>query len=141
MNPYQQLLEAARRGDRDIAPITKLLGIRLVAWSEGTAKLEMEVGPQHHNPHGVVHGGILGDIADAACGCAVASRVDPSQSFTSIDLHLAFLRPVQAGSVVAEARVIKSGRRTCYVECEVVSGGKLLARATSTLLMLAREKP
>jgi len=134
MNRYQELLESARRGERDIAPVTRLLGIRLTAWAPGSAELEMEAGEAHHNPHGVVHGGILCDLADAACGCAVASAVDSEQAFTTLDLNITFFRPVLAGRLTAQARVVRMGKRTCYA-----SDGQATAKVTSTLMLLARE--
>jgi hypothetical protein len=44
--------------------VAKLIGFRLRAFGGGEAVVELESGPQHYNPMGTVHGGVLCDIAD-----------------------------------------------------------------------------
>ena len=49
-------------------PIAELIGFRLVEFRAGQVRFEMEAGPQHANPLGTLHGGILCDLGDAAMG-------------------------------------------------------------------------
>jgi len=79
--------------------IAKLIGFRLTAFGSGEATVELDSGPQHYNPMGTVHGGVLCDIADAAMGMAFASTLEADQSFTTLELKINFLR--------------RCGRRTC----------------------------
>ena len=44
-----------------------------VAWGDRESTWEMDAGPRHHNPTGVVQGGILCSIADVAMATAFAS--------------------------------------------------------------------
>ena len=44
------------------------VGIVTAAISEGYARVEVEIGPQHVNPIGSVHGGVLFTIADTTAG-------------------------------------------------------------------------
>jgi acyl-coenzyme A thioesterase PaaI-like protein len=44
-------------------------------------------GPQHANPMGTLHGGVLCDLADAAMGMAFASTLAPGESFTTMALE------------------------------------------------------
>src|SRR5437667_10643305 len=53
--------------------VAKLIGFRLRAFGGGEAVVELESGPQHYNPMGTIHGGVLCDIADAAMGAAFAT--------------------------------------------------------------------
>ena len=134
-NPYLALLEAARRGEKDIAPITRLFGMRLLDFGEGTATLAMAAGPEHHNPLGIVHGGVFADLADAAFGCALATVLEPGATFGTVTLQLSYFRPVAEGEMTARARVVRRGRRIVHLECDVESGGELAARATSSYLV------
>jgi uncharacterized protein (TIGR00369 family) len=112
--------------------VTRLLGIRLVAAGEGEARLEMEAGPQHHNPMGIVHGGILCDLADAAMGVAMASSLEPKETFSTLELQMNYLRPVRQGRLAATARMIRRGRATAYLETEIVDAeGQLIAKGSS----------
>jgi acyl-coenzyme A thioesterase PaaI-like protein len=54
------------------APVAKLVGFRLTSVESGKATFELEAGPQHANPMGTLHGGVLCDVADAAMGIAYA---------------------------------------------------------------------
>ena len=110
----------------------------MVAAEEGRVTFELDVGPQHTSPPGTVHGGILCDLADAAMGCANATRLEPDETFTTVELKINFLKPVWSARLTAEARVVKRGRTVGLVECDVFDEGRsLVARATSTCLTLA----
>lgn len=112
--------------------VAKLVGMRLVAAGGGEARLEMDAGPQHHNPMGIVHGGILCDLADAAMGVAMTSSLEPKETFSTLQLQMNYLRPVRQGRLAATARMIRRGRTTAYLETEVVDAeGQLIAKGSS----------
>jgi uncharacterized protein (TIGR00369 family) len=124
-------------GDLDHPPVAKLLGMRMTEIEPGRGVFELDAGPQHASPLGTVHGGIIGDLADAALGCAHASLLDDGETFTTLELKLNFLKPVWAGRLVAEARSLKFGRTIGLTDCRVTDEhGSLVAYATSTLLTL-----
>src|SRR6266481_7147657 len=83
-------LQAALRGELPLPPVAQLIGFRLAEVSEGRATILLEAGPQHANPMGTLHGGILCDIADAAMGIAYASTLDYEESFTTVELKINF---------------------------------------------------
>lgn len=118
-------------------PVGDLVGMRMTAIDDGTATFELDTGPQHTSPLGTVHGGILCDVADAAMGCAHASRLEDDESFTTLELKINFMKPVWEGRLRAVAHVVKSGRTIGLVECRLTdASGSLVAFATSTQLTL-----
>jgi uncharacterized protein (TIGR00369 family) len=122
-------------------PIAKLIGFEIELISSGHAVTVLEAGPQHANPMGTVHGGVLCDLADAAMGMAFASTLEHDESFTTIDLTTNFFRPVWTANLRAAAHVVTRGRTVGYIECEIVSdGGKLIAKASSTCFVLRGEQ-
>jgi uncharacterized protein (TIGR00369 family) len=122
-------------------PIAQLIGFEVVEVGEGRAVGSLQAGPQHANPMGTLHGGVLCDIADAAMGMAFASTLEPDESFTTIALSINFFRPVWQAQLRAEARVINRGKTVGYLECDVTDqDGKRIARATSTCFVLRGEK-
>jgi uncharacterized protein (TIGR00369 family) len=98
-------------------PIAKLIGFEVEQISRGHAVIMLEAGPQHANPMGTVHGGVLCDIANAAMGMTFASTLEHEESFTTINLTINFLRPVWKERLHAEARVFNRGKNVGYVEC------------------------
>lgn len=130
-------VQAMIRGEHPPAPVATLVGFRLVEVAPGRARFEMEAGPQHANPMGTLHGGVLCDVADAAMGVAWGSELDEGETFTTLELKINFLRPVWKAKLVAEARVVRRGRTVGLVECDVRDDkGDLVARASSTCMTL-----
>lgn len=118
-------------------PIAELIGFEVVDIGDGHAIGSLQAGPQHANPMGTLHGGVLCDIADAAMGMAFASTLAPDESFTTIALSINFFRPVWQARLKAEARVINRGKSVGYLECDVTDqDGKHIARANSTCFVL-----
>src|SRR5512132_2879111 len=121
-------------------PIAELIGFDIEEINDGHAVGSLQAGPQHANPMGTLHGGVLCDIADAAMGMAFASTLAPDESFTTIALSINFFLPVWQTRLRAEARVINRGKRVGYLECEVTDeDGKRVAKANSTCFVLRGE--
>lgn len=117
-------------------PVTQLIGIKLVGYQSGSAQLELKTGPQHRNPMGIVHGGILCDLADAAMGVAMASLLEKDETFSTIELDIHYFRPVRQTLLSALAKVAQRSSRLGYVECTIEDEhDRLIARATSTCLI------
>jgi uncharacterized protein (TIGR00369 family) len=79
-------------------PIARLIGFEAKDIADWRATVVLAAGPQHANPMGTLHGGILCDIADAAMGIAFASTLAPDESFTTVELKINFLSPALAGT-------------------------------------------
>jgi len=122
-------------------PVAELIGFSIEEIGDGRAVGSLQSGPQHANPMGTLHGGVLCDVADAAMGMAFASTLAPGESFTTMALSINFFRPVWRTRLRAEARVINRGKTVGYVECEVSDqDGKQVAKANSTCFVLRGEQ-
>ena len=64
------------QGEAPAPPVAGFIGFRITEVVPGRAVVVFEAGPQHTNPMGTLHGGILCDIADAAMGMAYAATLD-----------------------------------------------------------------
>ena len=126
-----------QRARTDDVPIARLIGFEAKDIADGRATVVLEAGPQHANPMGTLHGGILCDIADAAMGMAFASTLAPEESFTTVELKINFFRPVWQARLKAEGKVVQRGRTIGYVECTVTDEeSRLVAKAASTCMVL-----
>jgi uncharacterized protein (TIGR00369 family) len=122
-------------------PVARLIGFEVKEIADGRAVVTLAAGPQHANPMGTLHGGILCDVADAAMGIAFASTLAPGESFTTIELKINFFRPVWEARLQAEGRVVRRGSTIGYIECEITDeGGRLVAKASSTCMALKGER-
>ena len=122
-------------------PVGKLIGFEITEAQDGKAVVTLTAGPQHANPMGTLHGGVLCDIADAAMGVAFATTLAEQESFTTVELKINFFRPVWQAQLRAEGKVIQRGKTMGYIECNVVDeNGRLVAKASSTCFVLRGDK-
>jgi uncharacterized protein (TIGR00369 family) len=122
-------------------PIGRTLDFSLVEVERGRAVFEGTPDERHYNPMGGVHGGYAATLLDSACGIAVHSMLKPDQGFTTLELKVSYLRGMndRTGPVRAEGRVVNIGRRVAFAEADIRDAdGRVMATATSTLLVLAK---
>ena len=135
------LIRMGLRGELPPPPVAQLIGFTLTDVEPGRAVVGFEAGPQHANPMGTLHGGVLCDVADAAMGMAYAATLDEGETFTTLELKINYLKPVRTGTLTATGRVVKGGRTVGLLECDIVDGEeRLVARASSTCLTLRGEQ-
>ncbi len=141
MSKMLDSIQMIRRGELPPPPVARLIGFTMASVELGLVVMEMEVGPQHANPMGTLHGGILCDLADAAMGMAYASSLDEGETFTTLELKINFLKPVRTGRLIATGRLVKGGRTVGLVECDIHDDNdRLVARASSTCMTLRGEQ-
>ena len=126
---------AELRAEAKIEPIASFLNMQLLELQPGYAKVMLKVLPEHQNFNGVAFGGITMAVADQAFGYAVNSMRRPNVA-SQFNIH--FIAPARAGDeLIAEGRVVKSGRRVSIAEMTVTNQeGKLIAKATGTTIPL-----
>jgi uncharacterized protein (TIGR00369 family) len=132
--------DSRTRAKTNDVPVARLIGFEAKEIADGRAVVTLAAGPQHANPMGTLHGGILCDISDAAMGMAFASTLAPEETFTTVELKINFFRPVWEANLKAEGKVLRRGRSLGYVECEITDErGQLIAKASSTCMALRGE--
>lgn len=132
MSDLAKYVENWLAGKLELAPITHLLGVKPLSLGQGEAKIELTAGKHLHNAMGTLHGGIFCDLADIAIGAALATVTAEGESFSTLQLQMSYFLPVVEGRLTAHARVVRRGRGTAHLECDLEDGeGRLVARATS----------
>ena len=112
-----------------------LLGVRIAEAEPGRVVIELEAGPQHRHGGGVVQGGVITQIADAAMGMSLATLQEDRIWNTTVELKINFLRPVIEGRLRAVGRVVEIKQTLLFGEADVFdSDGRLVATASSTCL-------
>jgi len=119
-------------GDLELAPVTAFLGVRPISLGEGEARVELTATECLHNAMKTVHGGIFCDLADVAMGAALATLTAEGETFSTLQLQMSYFLPVVEGRLGAHARVVRRGKGTAHLECDLEDGeGRVVARATS----------
>ncbi|BAN48383.1 PaaI family thioesterase [Metapseudomonas resinovorans] len=116
-------------------PFLQGLGVELACWSTGEAEFRLALEPRHLNRQGMLHGGLIASLLDAACGYAGlhAGEGEEEVHGVTVMLNIAYLKPARAGTVIARGRVIRSGRSLYFAEASLATEeGELLATAQGT---------
>jgi uncharacterized protein (TIGR00369 family) len=133
-------LEKIQSLGRQANPFFCLTGIDIVSAEPGKAVLTMPVRPDMHNGVGWLQGGMLVAIADEAMALALYPLLEKNEGIATIAESTSFIKGIRKGTILAEARVIKKGRRVAFLEAEVWEddGEKtVLSRTTASFVITA----
>src|SRR5437867_651311 len=137
MTGLRESVYSAWKSGKAPSAATETLGITILRLTNGKALLEMNVDQSLHNLSGTMHGGIMGDISDAAMGIALATTLKPGEDFTTIEFKMSFLRPHVKGILKAEGFLVKRGRRIAFTEAVLTNSKReVVARSSGTCLLL-----
>src|SRR5215470_6074626 len=89
------------------------LGLRIVSASRDEVVAEYDVESRHHQPYGIVHGGMHCGAVETVCSTGAAlDAMARGQSVVGLENHTSFVRAVRSGTVRITARPITRGRRS-----------------------------
>jgi uncharacterized protein (TIGR00369 family) len=136
------MTDKVQDGDRDrttgiTGGFRRLVGYRLKTWAEGYGEMELVIGPEHDNSHGMVHGGLYATLLDAAMGHAVAWCAVPGniRRATTLSLTVNYLQGAKSGTLVATAKLEAVEGRVATVTGEVrTSDGLLCATGLASFM-------
>jgi len=115
------------------SPVYRHLHMRVAGARSGSARIELEIGEEVKNLHGIVHGGILAALVDSACGAALGTLLGPGETLVTLDLRINYIAPAEDGRLVAEGKVVHLGRQTGVAEATVMhQGSRLVAKGMTT---------
>lgn len=113
----------------------KLIGLRFVSVGYDEIVGELEVGPTHHQPYGLVHGGVYSSMVETLASVGAALNLYAIGRHTvGLDNHTSFLRAVRSGTLVGRAVPLARGRRTQVWEVGITHDGELVASGRVRLL-------
>ena len=113
-----------------------LIGARLSAVAPGAVEVTLPFRDDLTQQKGFVHGGVIGMIADTACGYAAYSLMPADSSLVTVEYKINILAPA-TGALTARGEVVKPGRTLTIARAEVYAeDGKHIATMQQTLMML-----
>lgn len=99
-----------------------------------TARMRLPVSTEHLRPGGTVSGPAMMGLADACMYVAILAQLGPVALAVTTNLNINFLRRPEQRDVIAEARLLKLGRRLAVGEVTLYSEGdpEPVAHVTAT---------
>jgi uncharacterized protein (TIGR00369 family) len=116
-------------------PCTETVGMRLthVDQAKMIARYEFEAKQDFANPTGAIQGGFICAMVDEAMSALAIIASNVTMNAPTLEMKVSFLRPLFVGKATAEARILKWGKSTCFIEAELFDpAGQLVAKATAT---------
>src|SRR2546421_11153029 len=111
-----------------------LIGAKLTVVEPGYVEIELPFRDDLTQQKGFIHGGILGMIADTACGYSAFSLMPAGCSIVTVEYKMNILTPAR-GPLVAKGQVIKPGRTLTIARAEGdADDGKHVATTLQTLM-------
>jgi uncharacterized protein (TIGR00369 family) len=111
----------------------KLIGYELEAEADTFGLCHLDVGPQHLNTQGIVHGGIISVLLDTASGVTTRLSIDPATlpPVMTVSLTVNYLAPVRLGRITARGKVTGGGRKMIFAEATLTNAaGDVLATSS-----------
>lgn len=137
--PGIEQLRTFFRGQAPPPPLHHLTGVRPTHVAPGAATFVMPATPWLLTPVGYISLGALALLADGSLGCAVQSVLPPATPYTTSDLSMSFLRPLEAdgATVTARGKLIHAGRSLGVSDVLIEDGeGRPIAHGTTRCFVL-----
>ena len=111
-------LAQLNRGFHAVVPHNRALGLGMLSLEDGEARMILPYSADLvGNPEtGVLHGGAITSLMDAACGAAVFMKLRSPVPIATLDLRIDYLRPAEPGrDVRAHATCYRVTRNVAFV--------------------------
>ena len=119
------------------------LGIVIEAVDEGFVRLRLPMQPEFgtYRREGVMHGGVIASLIDSGASAVLTLQAADEPAWTgtvSTDLSVSFLAAATS-DLVADARVVRAGRRMAWVQVDVRDASDALVAVGRVTVAIRRE--
>jgi len=118
-SPRDPNFEAVIRDSFARQSFMALLGAELETVKPGRVSIGLRTREDLLQQHGFVHAGVTGAIADSAGGYAALTLCPAGTSVLSVEYKMNLLAPARGDRLIAEGRVVRSGRTITATQIDV----------------------
>lgn len=114
-------------------PLHQYLGVRSISSREGAGTLSIDVSKNVLNPAGAFHGGVIYILCDVCAYAGLLSLLDEKTEAVTHDIQVSVMSSAKLGDVVEfKSKVVRLGRRICFIEVAAKVKDKIIATAKVT---------
>ena len=115
------------------------MSFEMVSASGDEVVIEYDIGEQHRQPYGIVHGGVHCAAVESACSTGAGIyAMARGQGVVGVENHTSFIHAARSGRVRVTATPLTRGRRSQLWEATARdASGRLIASGRVRLLCLA----
>ena len=139
----QKDIEAKVRASFDAQTMMTTLGAELTELSLGRATITAPILPGSLQQHNAAHAGLTFSIGDSAAGYSALTMFPLDAEVLTVEMKINLMAPGIGERLVAEGRVVRSGRRLTIVQSEVFAESNGTRKQVALLqgTMIAVENP
>jgi uncharacterized protein (TIGR00369 family) len=137
--PSEQDFDIAQWMNNGLSGFDRTMGFRMLRATPDEVILEYDAGEQHHQPYGIVHGGVHSAAVETVCstGAGLYARIQGQAGVVGVENHTSFLRAVRTGRVRVTGKPLSRGRRSQVWEATARNEeGKIVSTGRVRLLCL-----
>ena len=97
----------------------RTLGATLETVESGTVTITCRFNEGLTQQHGLLHGGVMASLVDAACGYAALSVMPADREVLTVEFKINFIDPANTDRLIAVGQVLKAGRTLTVCEGSV----------------------
>jgi 1,4-dihydroxy-2-naphthoyl-CoA hydrolase len=133
--------EALSSAAHDRVTLDSVLGFEAIELGPEVARAKAEIGDQHRQPYGIVHGGVYAGLAESIASQATGVAVyEDGNIAVGMSNFTSYMRPVASGTLHAEARRKHAGSTTWVWEVDLTDDERRLC-AVSRVTVAVRPRP
>ncbi|WP_420404110.1 PaaI family thioesterase [Nisaea sp.] len=116
------------------------IGAELTAVGAGSCEIVLPYREELTQQHGFFHGGVIGTLADNACGYAAFTLAPADASILTVEYKMNIVSPGDGERLLARARTVRPGRSLVVCQADIFAekngAGKLVATALGTMMLM-----
>ena len=123
------------RNSKKRPPCSDTLGMELLSVNQDEQSLRMgfDVSASFANPTGAIQGGFITAMLDEAMSTCVIIASNVTMTAPTLELKTSYLRPLFPGRAEVEAKIIRMGKTTAFMEAACYDPeGRMVAKASAT---------
>ncbi len=110
------------------------LGVEMITIEPGFAELGVDHRPDLTQQHGYFHGGVMGAMADTACGYAAFSLTPPGATVLTLEYKMNMTAPGDGERLIARGWVKRPGRTLIVTHGDVFAIKDTIETLCATML-------
>ncbi|MDD4801570.1 MAG: PaaI family thioesterase [Syntrophomonas sp.] len=130
-----------RIADLQMGAFWKHINMTTVTDENGIIRVILDVTEELKQIYGNIHGGVISSMMDSTIAVALNQQLDPSEGASTVELKVNYFRPVNAGRLWGEGKVIHRGKRLLVGQGEIKDeAGRMVAFGTATFMIVKLER-
>ena len=112
--PEESRVDIVEWINQGMSGFDRVMGFRIVEAGPDEVVLEYDVEDKHHQPYGIVHGGVHCAVVETVCSIAAGFHAlkHGLGGVVGVENHTSFIRAVRSGRIRVTATPITRGRRS-----------------------------